>query len=101
MAAYEYIKLSTGEGIHLFSTDRQTVEQLLTEANRYVKYYQTGVDRLPSGEMYHWHIHHFEEKECDLYWWVVKWLCERGWEPFPVGGGYNTPPSTHFRRSLG
>ena len=44
--------------------------------------YEEWISTLPSGDMFSCTISELHRRELAAAWWMMKLLCERGWEPF-------------------
>lgn len=58
---------------------------------------------LPSGEVY-WVMgkrQHWDDHEGEAFWWMVKQLCSRGWEPLTPNTSHSVNVAYIFRRKAG
>lgn len=104
MKSYQYAELSFNDsGISVSSTDQQVLDALLTELRTVVKNFRMKQKReLPSGGIYDIFIDKLSAENYDVGWWILKQLCQRGWEPFAISsaGEYNSYVTHHFRLEI-
>ncbi len=83
MEHYDYARLTaTSFGIDINITDDAELKALMTELNKlHPQMSVSNIDRLPGGEVFYCRIKELGGKDSAYLWWIVKYLCRRGWEP--------------------
>ena len=87
MKSYKYTQLEFGDygSIHLYSTDSQLLDWILTELKKVITNFRVSGDlKLPSGEKYYLCIAKLQDKGFQAGWWILRQLCLQRWEPFAV-----------------
>ena len=89
MKSYKYLNVSYdtelfAKWVILGSTDSQVLDWISAEAQKLYPSSQVRKDKLPSGEVYGVFISEIGYDAIVLYWWILKQLCLKGWEPFAV-----------------
>jgi hypothetical protein len=90
-------------GLRLGCTDASEMERLLSQLKQFFP--QMRVERmykLPSGEIYWYNLKGLSATGEDAGWWIIRQLCQRGWEPFDATNEVISDATTyifHLRRS--
>ena len=86
MLLYEH----TGSSwINIFCTHQQELDLMLAELRKVSpSCYLHGEGHLPSGEAYVYRIRSRDKNSvwAPVIWWMMKYLCSTGWEPFATRG---------------
>jgi hypothetical protein len=106
MEQYKFAKInSTKSGIRLSCTDKTDLDVIIAQLKNFSpKMLLEETQKLPSGEIYGYLIKGLPFDYDDVRWWVIKYFCSQGWEPFDVAsvsseglGGVQTTLHYHFR----
>lgn len=83
MATYHFAELwPYGQEVHIFCTDSEEGEFLVSLLNQIVPNIRVSKFALPSGETFLWKISGFKkEMKTHILWWLIKQLGTHGWEP--------------------
>jgi len=71
-------------GVWLYCTESGVVDWILSELRKIVPTLKVSIAELPSGDPYFWAISRLKGQDTIIGYWVIKQLCEQGWEPFAV-----------------
>ena len=100
MAHYELarVTLSWGFGqVFLWCTERQ--DELLAELDRVVPGRMQPIGRAShEGDEFWWRLEGYDGKHAYVFGWLVRRLCQDGWEPFDSGGERNEEEFYVFRK---
>ena len=92
MEQYKFAKIvSTENGIRLNCTIKADLDSLVIQLKQfYPKMRFEETYKLPSGEIYGYLIKGFSSNNDDVRWWMIKYLCSQGWEPFDIASVVNS-----------
>jgi len=90
MEQYKFAKVvSSDTGIRLYCTDETNLDSLITQLKQlFPNMRLEETHKLPSGEIYAYLLKGLDYD--DVRWWLIKYLCLQGWEPFDVASVVNT-----------
>ena len=83
MERYDFAKVwSDSNGVRLLCTDPTEMELLVSQLKQFFPRLQLyDIQKIPSGEVYFYHIKKLDSKDANVLWWIIKHLCSHGWEP--------------------
>ena len=105
MEQYKFAKIvSTKSGIQLNCTNKADLDSLISQLKKISPNMSLEeTQKLPSGEIYGYLVKGLSSDYVDVSWWMIKYLCSQGWEPFNVASdindqlGLSTTLHYHFR----
>jgi len=108
MEQYNFAKIvSTNSGIRLNCTDEAYLDTIVSKLKEiFPKMRLEETQKLPTGEIYGYLIKGLSSDYGDIRWWMIKYLCSQGWEPFDVASvinesfGLGTTLHYHFRNKV-
>ena len=91
MEQYKFAKVvSSASGIRLYCTDESNLDSLITQLKQLFPHMRLEeTHKLPSGEIYAYLLNGLSNYD-DVRWWLIKYFCLKGWEPFDVASVVNT-----------
>jgi hypothetical protein len=110
---FEYLQLFVlyrgvaSSKIWIISTNQQTLQSILSEIRKILPDGIPGRFNIEeqkdiSGQLTSYSLSNFNAKYPEIIYWILRWLCNQGWEPFAHnasinGSGIESPESFHFR----
>ena len=102
MEKYIYVRISFDN--YILSSDPSILSWVFTEAKKLIPSCATRAEFYDvTGERVSFQLHQLNNKDFEVYVWLIKLLCENGYEPFEMIdiGKYTTAPNfLHFRKKI-
>jgi hypothetical protein len=102
MEKYIYVRILSGN--YIWASDPSVLNWIFTEVKKHIPSCATRNELHDViGERVSFQLHQLNSKDTEVYMWLLKLLCENGYEPFEVidaGTFISVPNILHFRKKI-
>ena len=102
MEKYIYVRISCDN--YIWASDPSVLSWVFTEVKKHIPNCATrGELHDVTGERVSFQLHQLNNKDFEVYVWIIKLLCENGYEPFEmvdIGKFITVPNYLHFKKKI-
>jgi len=103
MRKYVYVRIDIQDN-RVWTTNPSVLDWIFNEVKKHIPSCATRYERLGlTGERVQFQLHQLQNKDYDVHEWIVRLLCENGYEPFNVtytSEQHTTLHYIHFRQMI-
>ncbi len=95
MATSGYAEIRwSAKGVRLYCTDDNILNWIASEIKKILPSSRTDEWKILTGSTSSLWLDKLQNKDGEVAFWILKQLCDRGWEPFSVSGNFHWVPDS-------